>query len=68
LRDLPRLRRRNHATRGSHAGDAVTYCTRPLRRQVLPLEVQPRGHAPFMGFGIASCARGDGIQNAPLDM
>jgi hypothetical protein len=40
----------------------------PLRRQKLPLDVQPNGHEPFAGFAIASCACCDGTQNEPLDV
>jgi hypothetical protein len=34
----------------------------PLRRQKLPELVQPHGHVPLDGFGIASCAPWDGRQ------
>jgi hypothetical protein len=37
----------------------------PLRRQYEPELVQPHGHVPFGGLGIASCAPCDGTQYEP---
>jgi hypothetical protein len=57
-----RVRRRRRKHRAS-----VAHRPLPLRRQNEPELIQPHGHDPFGGFGIASCAPALGTQNEPLD-